>query len=86
MRATQACARQAVQLCLDVYEVPPVHRVTLERAQQMSGAAFEDNVQIACAEAGALDAIVTRDKANFAAATLPVLTPAECLQQLSGAE
>jgi hypothetical protein len=78
-------ARQAVQLCLDVFEVAPVHRLTLERAQQVAGADLEDNVQIACAEAGALDAIVTRDKASYAAATLPVLTPAECLQQLGEA-
>jgi predicted nucleic acid-binding protein len=77
-------ARQAVQLCLDVFEIAPVARITLERAQQLSGADFEHNVQIACAEAGALDAIVTRDKGSFAAATVPVLTPAECLQQLAG--
>lgn len=79
-------ARQALQLCLDVFEIAPVHRITLERAQQMPGADFEDNVQIACAEAGALDALVTRDKASFSAASLPVLTPAECLRQLGPAE
>ncbi|MCC6189069.1 MAG: PIN domain-containing protein [Anaerolineales bacterium] len=79
-------ARQALQLCLDVFEIAPVHRITLERAQQMPGADFEDNVQIACAEAGALDALVTRDKASFSAASLPVLTPAECLRQLGAAE
>jgi hypothetical protein len=36
-------ARQVVPLCLDVFEVAPVHRITLERAQQMAGADFDDS-------------------------------------------
>ena len=44
---------------------------------------FEDNVQIASAELAGLDAIVTRDKAGFQGAPLPIFTPSELLQQLN---
>jgi predicted nucleic acid-binding protein len=43
---------------------------------------FEDNIQIACAIANRLDAIVTRDK-KFQRSSIPVLTPAELLKRLS---
>jgi len=76
-------ARQSVQICLDAFEIALVDRAALERAQQLSGSDFEDNVQIACAEAGALDAIVTRDAASFAASPIAVWSPADCRQRLA---
>lgn len=75
-------ARAAVQLCLDAFEIVTIGRTSLERAQQLPGADFEDNVQIAGAEAFELDAIVTRDPHSFAASTLPVWSPSECLSRL----
>jgi predicted nucleic acid-binding protein len=78
-----AHARQAVQVCLEAFEIVPVDRGALERAQQLSSPDFEDNVQIACAEAGKLEAIVTRDLVSFAASPLPVWSPAECRQRLA---
>ena len=75
-------ARQAVQVCLDAFEIVAVDRNALERAQQLSGSDFEDNVQIACAEASELDAIVTRDASRFAGSPLAVWSPAECRQRL----
>ena len=44
---------------------------------------YEDAVQVASAQANGLDAIVTRDLADFAGATLPVYSPADFLTQLS---
>jgi len=76
-------ARQAVEVCLEAFEVVPVDRGALERAQQLRGSDFEDNVQMACAEAGKLDAIVTRDLVSFAASPVPVWSPAECRQRLA---
>lgn len=76
-------ARQAVQLCLDAFAVVPVDRAILLRAQQLSGPDFEDNVQIASAEAAGLEAIVTRDRESYQGAPLPVWLPAECLQHLA---
>jgi predicted nucleic acid-binding protein len=76
-------ARQVVQVCLEAFEIVPVDRGAFERAQQLSRSDFEDNVQIACAEAGKLEAIVTRDLVSFAASPLPVWSPAECRQRLA---
>jgi predicted nucleic acid-binding protein len=81
--ADLARARQAVQVCLAAFEIVPVDRAALERAQQMRGPDFEDNVQIACAEAGRLDAIVTRDGVNFATSPIPIWSPADCRQRLA---
>jgi predicted nucleic acid-binding protein len=78
-----AHARQAVQVCLEACEIVLVDRAALERAQQLSGSDFEANVQIACAEAGKLEAIVTRDHVSFVASPIPVWSPAECRQRLA---
>lgn len=77
-------ARMAVRICLDAFEVCPVDRQTLERAETLSGSDFEDNLQIACADIAGLEVIVTRDKSGFQSASIPILTPAELLTQLEG--
>jgi predicted nucleic acid-binding protein len=76
-------ARRAVQLCLDAFAIVAVDRAALERAQQLSGYDFEDNLQMACAEAARLDAIVTRDAEGFAGSLVPVWTPAQCRARLT---
>ncbi|HRE29824.1 MAG TPA: PIN domain-containing protein, partial [Anaerolineales bacterium] len=77
-------ARQSVQICLDAFNVGTVDRSVLERAQALSGADFEDNVQIACAEANGLDAIVTRNPTDYEGSPIAVWSPTECLQHLQG--
>jgi hypothetical protein len=59
-----------------------VDRQAIERAVLLPGGDFEDNLQIACAMAANLDAIVTRNPSDFAGSPLPVLTPAELLRHL----
>jgi len=76
-------ARQAVQLCLDTFVIIAVDRSILERAQQLSGSDYEDNVQIASAEAAGLDAVVTRDQDDFRGSPLPIWSPADCRQRLA---
>lgn len=76
-------ARVAVGLCLAAFEIAPVDRQTLEDAIALPGNDFEDNVQIACATRTGVDAIVTRNRDDFAHAPIPVLTPAEHLTRLS---
>jgi predicted nucleic acid-binding protein len=76
-------ARVAVTVCLQAFEICPVDRQALEEAQAMPGNDFEDNLQMTCARLSALDAIVTRDPKGFQDSTLPVLTPAELLEQLN---
>jgi predicted nucleic acid-binding protein len=79
-------AKQSVQVCLDAFEIVTVDRSVLERAQQLSGSDFEDNVQIACAESIGLEAIVTRDTDGFAGSTVPVWSPPECRKRLEFSE
>mgnify|MGYP001048164763 CR=1 FL=1 len=80
---TVETARTAVRICLEAFEVCPVDLQALEQAEALSGSDFEDNLQIACATQAGLDAILTRDKRGFQAAPMPVLTPAELLEQLA---
>lgn len=75
-------ASNAVQLCLDTFEICTVDRRTLIQAMALPGNDFEDNLQIACATITGLDAIVSRDKDGFRAATIPVLTSAAVLAQI----
>jgi predicted nucleic acid-binding protein len=71
-------ARQAVQVCLDGFEIATVDRGVLERAQLLSGSDFEDNVQMACAEFNDLDAIVTRNPVDFESSPIAIWSPGEC--------
>jgi predicted nucleic acid-binding protein len=75
-------ARQAVSLVLTGMEVCPVNRMVLELAFDSGLADFEDAVQIQCAVAQKLDAILTRDKKGFLDSSVPVLSIATLLQQL----
>lgn len=74
-------ARRAIGLCCETFEICPVDRRVLETAHVMPGSDLEDNLQIACAGFGDLDAIVTRDGTGFEASPLPVFSPSELLEQ-----
>ncbi len=76
-------AHTAIELCLEAFNVCAVNRQTLERALALPGDDFEDNVQIACAMLDGLDALVTRDKNDYAAPPIHALTPAELLSRLT---
>ncbi len=76
-------AKEAVRTCLETFEICTVDRQVLERAQELSGNDFEDNVQIASAELANLDGIVARDQTGFRESSLPIFTPSELLQELN---
>jgi hypothetical protein len=59
-----------------------VNRAVLESAFGSGLADFEDAVQIFCAVAQGLDAILTRDTQGFLSSPVPVLSIQEFLQQL----
>lgn len=48
-------AEGAVDRCLAAFEILPVDKTVLLRARALPGGDFEDNVQMACAEAASLD-------------------------------
>jgi predicted nucleic acid-binding protein len=70
-------AHAGVRICLEAFEICTINRQLLEQASRLSTSDFEDNLQVACAEAYGLDAIVTRDPVGFRSASIPVLSPAK---------
>ncbi len=78
-------ARTAVRDYLVVFEILPIDKQTLLDADVMPGTDFEDNILIAAAVAASLDAIVTRNPADFSHSPIPVWEPAELLKRLRGA-
>jgi predicted nucleic acid-binding protein len=76
-------AKQYISDLLALMRICPVNKRILNVAISSNLPDFEDAVQLACAMALNLDAIVTRDTQGFAGATLPILSAGEVLQLLS---
>ncbi|MBW4606002.1 MAG: PIN domain-containing protein [Hassallia sp. WJT32-NPBG1] len=64
----------------------PVNRGIVESAFTSGRDDFEDAVQIACAVAQGLEAILTRDQQGFRSSAVPVLSVSQLLEQLENAE
>jgi hypothetical protein len=64
-------------------EICPVDRAVLEVALTSGLRDFEDAVQVACAIAQSLDAIVTRDTQDFSNAIVPVLSVIPILPKMA---
>jgi predicted nucleic acid-binding protein len=75
-------ARQVVRACLDVLTILPVDASLLEAAFGVAASDFEDGLQIAAAKRSSLDAIVTRNVADYAASEVPVFLPLDFARQL----
>jgi predicted nucleic acid-binding protein len=80
-----AAARAAVRKYLTAFAILPIDKQTLLDADALPGNDFEDNILIAAAVTASLDAIVTRNVADFSHSPLPVWEPAELLKRLPGA-
>ena len=76
-------ARRVVRACLDSLQIVGVTRELLNAADLRLGTDFEDNLQIECAIAAGLDAIITRDPKGFEGSPVTALTPAECVARLT---
>src|SRR5262249_47887174 len=72
----------AIGTCLDQLYVIPVVLPLLQSAARLGDGDFEDHRQIASAAIARLDAIVARDPAGFRHSPVPVLAPAQFLDQL----
>lgn len=70
-----ATAFEAIDRALTAAEIVEANRVTMLAARAMPGRDFEDNVQIACAVAAGVEAIVTRNPADFASSPIRVISP-----------
>jgi predicted nucleic acid-binding protein len=76
-------ARAAVQKCLGGFSILPIDKQSLVDADTMPGSDFEDNIVIAVAVIASVDAIITRNVADFAHSPVPVWEPAELLKRLA---
>jgi predicted nucleic acid-binding protein len=79
-------ARDLLRELLTLFAVDAVDRDVLDRALTLEFEDFEDAVAHEAARAGGAGAIVTRDKAGFANATLPVFEPHELLAAIAAAK
>lgn len=75
-------ARNLVREVLKSFLICSLEADILSVAYQLPLTDYEDAAQLASALAYGLDAIVTRDPADFAGASIPVLSPADFLSQL----
>jgi predicted nucleic acid-binding protein len=78
-----AAMRYALVGLLAKFRVCAVEHETLRAALALPLSDYEDSVQLASALASGLDAIVTRDREDFARASLLIYSPADFLKQLS---
>jgi predicted nucleic acid-binding protein len=76
-------ARALVGDLLNIVAVCPLDGASLAAAQSLPLTDFEDAVQAASAQAEDLDAIVTRNGADYAGSPVPALTPADLLARLA---
>lgn len=76
-------ARESVSQTLAAMQICSVDSDILEAAFASNLRDFEDAVQLACAIAENLDAIITRNPQDFTGATLPILSASELLENLS---
>ena len=79
-----ARAREHVRTLLDLFDVASVDRAVLAAALDAGFEDYEDGVLHEAAVVAGVDAIVTRDGAGFASASLPVFTPSAFLAALRG--
>ena len=77
-------ARAAVRKCLGALAILPIDKQRLVAADGFVGPDFEDNILIVPAVTGGVDAIITRNVADFSHSPILVWEPAELLKRLSG--
>ena len=65
----------ALDRIFSAFNVVPVNSRILRKARALPGNDFEDNVQIACAEAAHLDLIVTRNAHDFVHSPVRAIEP-----------
>lgn len=76
----------AIQKLMLSFELCSVDRQVIEWAIGKNLKDFEDGVQAACADISGLDAIATRNGADFAGISLPIFSAAELVAYLEKTE
>lgn len=73
-------ARSDTRAILKNIELVPLTQAVIDRATVSAGVDFEDNIQMVSAASIAVDHLITRNKKDFTASTVSVLTPEEWLK------
>ena len=81
-QAVRQRAWAAIRASLKNLTVVPIGRAELLAAAQLEGPDFEDNLQVVCAVASQVEAIVTRDTAGFDFSPIPVMPPVDAISRL----
>jgi len=76
---TPADALAAIHAVATTLIVVSVDHAAVLKALSLPGTDFEDNLQIACAQAAGLDLIITRDPADFRDSPILIRSSAEAL-------
>lgn len=77
-----ARVRAGIQRLLDLFGIAPVNRAAVQAALDSAFRDFEDAVLHEAAREAQVEGIVTRNIDDFAAAMIPVYTPAELAETL----
>jgi hypothetical protein len=78
-----AGAKQVIERCVMTFGLLPIDRTVIQKALELPGSDFEDNVQIACSQIYRIDLIVTRNPEDFRqGVTVPVVDPKDILTYL----
>ena len=75
-------AKQNIADLLSLMHICQVDRLILESALALELNDFEDAVQIACAIASNLEAVISRDRDGFTQAPMPTYSPRDIIEQL----
>lgn len=75
-------ARQAVDTVLTTFSICSIDQSMLTAAHALPMSDFEDALQVAVAQAAALDAVITRNTDDYTHAPILVLSPAEALKRI----
>lgn len=73
-------ADRHIKTLLSVFEIAPVNRAVLEEALNLEFSDFEDAVLYSSALTVGADCIVTKNRADFRKAKIPVYTPDELVK------
>ena len=80
--AGRAAADDAVDICLEAFEVCPLYRECILAARRIAGNDFEDNLQVTSAITDFIEGLVTRNPRDFMNTPIRIYSPTELLEVL----
>ena len=79
-------AREAIRKMLKIFHPATVTGEDIYKALELEWNDFEDSVQFVIGESLSVDYIITRNTKDFSSSSIPVLTPEQFIQAITGIE